>query len=200
MIICIGSQNKAKIIAVSKGFSNFPDLWMTSFKTTGLQFVLLPQSNNDQNKTTIDPLSNVSKMPMSLEETIKGAKNRAIKSYNYLTINYQKNIFGVGLESGLLQTNHVRTNYLNVSACSIFDGQTHALGFSPMFEYPQNVIDRILKGEESGAMQDIFGHTGKGRGGVISVLSNGILTRDNYDEMAVIMAITSFMNLKKQNI
>ena len=65
-----------------------------------------------------------------------------------------------------------------------------------MFEYPKIILDRILEGEESGKMQDHFGLQGKGREGVIGVFSKGIIDRDKYDEMAVIMAITNLLNSK----
>ena len=88
----------------------------------------------------------------------------------------------------------VDTKYMDVSICAIYDGKEYFIGFGPSFEYPQEVINRVLKGEELGYMEDIFGNTAKGRKGAIGVLTSGRVYRDELEEYAVIMALTKIVS------
>ncbi len=88
----------------------------------------------------------------------------------------------------------VDTKYMDASICAIYDGKTYYIGFSPSFEYPQIVVDRVLNGEELGYMEDIFGNTAKGRKGAIGVLTSGRVYRDELEEYAVIMALTKIVS------
>ena len=87
----------------------------------------------------------------------------------------------------------VETKYMDASICAIYDGNKFYIGFSPSFEYPQIVVDRVLDGEELGYMQDVFGNTAKGRKGAIGVLTSGRVYRDELEEYAVIMALTKIV-------
>ena len=71
----------------------------------------------------------------------------------------------------------VNTKYMDASICAIYDGKKYYIGFSPSFEYPKKVVDRVLNGEELGYMEDIFGNTAKGRKGAIGVLTAGRVNR-----------------------
>ena len=88
----------------------------------------------------------------------------------------------------------VETKYMDASICAIYDGEKYYIGFSPSFEYPQTVVDRVLDGEELGYMEDIFGNTAKGRKGAIGVLTDGRVYRDELEEYAVIMALTKIVS------
>lgn len=68
-------------------------------------------------------------------------------------LNMQKNMvgtcsFGVGIEAGMYSVPEVETKYMDASICAIYDGEKFYIGFSPSFEYPQAVVDRVLQGEE----------------------------------------------------
>ncbi len=102
--------------------------------------------------------------------------------------------FGVGIEAGMYEVKEVDTGYMDASICAIYDGKNYYLGFSPSFEYPQTVVNRVLKGEELGYMEDVFGSTAKGRKGAIGVLTNGRVYRDELEEYAVIMALTKIVS------
>ena len=102
--------------------------------------------------------------------------------------------FGVGIEAGMYPVQEVETKYMDASICAIYDGEKYYVGFSPSFEYPQNAVDRVLKGEEIGYMHDIFGNTAKGRKGAIGVLTSGRVYRDELEEYAVIMALTKIVS------
>ena len=88
----------------------------------------------------------------------------------------------------------VDTKYMDASICAIYDGNKFYIGFSPSFEYPQSVVNRVLLGEELGYMEDIFGNTAKGRKGAIGVLTAGRVYRDELEEYAVIMALTKIVS------
>ena len=102
--------------------------------------------------------------------------------------------FGVGIEAGMYPVEAVDTKYMDASICAIYDGEKYYIGFSPSFEYPQTVVDRVLQGEELGYMHDIFGNTAKGRKGAIGVLTSGRVYRDELEEYAVIMALTKIVS------
>ena len=102
--------------------------------------------------------------------------------------------FGVGIEAGMYEVLEVETGYMDASICAIYDGEKFYIGFSPSFEYPKTVVERVLKGEELGYMEDIFGNTAKGRKGAIGVLTSGRVYRDDLEEYAVIMALTKIVS------
>lgn len=93
----------------------------------------------------------------------------------------------------------VETQYMDSSICAIYDGKKYYIGFSPSFEYPQTVVNRVLQGEELGYMQDVFGNTAKGRKGAIGVLTAGRVYRDELEEYAVIMALTKIVSPETYN-
>ena len=101
--------------------------------------------------------------------------------------------FGVGIEAGMYPVEEVDTKFMDASICSIYDGENYYIGFSPSFEYPQKVVDRVLQGEELGFMEDVFGPTAKGRKGAIGVLTAGRIYRDELEEYAVMMALTKIV-------
>ena len=76
MKIIIGSKNPAKITAVKKAFSDSEVEWI---------FMDIP--------------SGVSEQPFSDDETIKGAKNRALNA-----LKEGNGVFGIGLEGGVQET------------------------------------------------------------------------------------------------
>lgn len=113
MKIHIGTLSPTKIEAIIKTVANykiFDGAEFESFKTD----------------------SGVAEQPMTLEETIQGAKNRA------------KNVFpgsnlGFGIESGLVAVTEAKTGYMNVTVCVIYDGKELHLGLASLFEYPKEV-------------------------------------------------------------
>lgn len=88
----------------------------------------------------------------------------------------------------------VETGYMDASICAIYDGSKYYIGFSPSFEYPKTVVERVLKGEELGLMEDVFGNTAKGRKGAIGVLTAGRVYRSELEEYAVMMALTKIVS------
>jgi inosine/xanthosine triphosphatase len=134
--------------------------------------------------------SGVRDQPIGLEETVGGAINRAKNAYS--------NGFdmSVGIESGLLETPHSLTGFLDLQWCAIYDGEKNTLGVSAGFEYPPLVIEEVLKGKEVGTIMDqITGVDKLGqKTGAISYLSRGMLDRTENTEQCVLMALIPRLN------
>lgn len=93
----------------------------------------------DFNKYTIEwkeVASEISEQPISLEETIQWAKNRARNAY--------EDKLSFGIEDGLMKVPYTKTGFMNVCVCAIFDGITYHLWLSSAFESPKKVMDLIL--------------------------------------------------------
>ena len=86
----------------------------------------------------IDAGSGVADQPKTLEETVIGAKNRAVAVFT-------DGDYGVGIEDGLMVVGGSLTGFMNICVCSFYDGKTHHLGLSPAFEYPPKAIGLVAK-------------------------------------------------------
>lgn len=134
--------------------------------------------------------SGVSDQPLGKEETIEGAVNRAKNAYS------PEFDLSVGIESGLMRAPHTITGYVDLQWCAIFDGEKLSLGVSAGFEYPPQVVEEVLKGQEVGkVMDEITGvdDLGKKRGAV-SFLTQGLLDRVGNSEQCVLMAMVPRIN------
>jgi inosine/xanthosine triphosphatase len=134
--------------------------------------------------------SGVPDQPLSLEQTIEGAINRAKNAYTPDTD------LSVGIESGLMETPHSLSGYLDLQWCAIYDGQKITLGVSAGFEYPPMVVKEVLKGKEVGEIMDrVTGVDKLGeKKGAVSLLTRGILNRTENTEQCVLMAMVPRMN------
>ncbi len=170
MLIKIGSKNKVKIKGTIDALRAF------SFDFTKTE--------------NFDVDSGVRDQPLTRQETIDGACNRAKKIW-------QNNSIAIGLEDGLIKVAQTKTGFMNVCVCSIFDGNTHSLGFSSAFELPQNVIDAVLnKNLNLSQACKYVGLTEKNNigtsDGIIGLLSKGVITRCDYVFQAVISALVAY--------
>ncbi len=193
MYISIGTRSQPKIAAVCSAFSRYPELCFRDGDT--LQFIILPAHKRDLAQTKgIDQVSKISYNPLTLEETVTGAKNRAYEAFQHCMQQHGSCDYGVGIEAGLFPVPGSESGYMDTSICAIYDGNSYAIGGSPIFEYPMVVTRRILKGEEAGLISDFFGDTAKGRPGVIGPLTDGRVNRDEFDQYAVLMALTRIVS------
>lgn len=191
MIISIGSRSLPKVAAVSRAFSRYPELWINE---DSVQFVIIPKEERGTSKgIEVDKISKISCSPLTLEETLLGAQNRAKEAYNYAQKSLGKCSYGVGVEAGVFPVSGINTGYFDTTVVAIYDGQEFFYGTSPMFEYPKAVIKRIVNGEEAGLIIDFFGETAKGREGVIGPLTNNRVYRDDFEEVGVLMAIAQII-------
>ncbi|OHA70933.1 MAG: hypothetical protein A3H01_00930 [Candidatus Wildermuthbacteria bacterium RIFCSPLOWO2_12_FULL_40_9] len=173
MKIKVGSKNEIKVGAVRDAFSEYKEF-------DGVEIV------------SVEADSEVSNQPKTLEETIRGAINRA------------KNAFGncdysVGLESGIFPVPNTKSGYMDVCMCAIYDGKEYHIGASPMFEYPKKLIDLIFKNnyevDDAAREMGITDNPRVGRAeGVIGILTGGVINRKMYSKIAVITALLHLRN------
>jgi inosine/xanthosine triphosphatase len=136
--------------------------------------------------------SGVSDQPVSLKETIKGAKNRAKKVFNNCDYSF-------GIESGLMKVPETKTGYMNASVCAIYDGKKFHLGIASCFEYPKEVVRLVFeKGLEISDASREIGLTEKKKvgyeEGTIGILTHGRLSSEEYYRHAVINALIHLEN------
>lgn len=83
MLISIGSRSIPKVTAITRAFSRYPELWVNN--TDKIEYIIMPKEvRKDENEgQQKDNFSGVSCNPMSLTETINGAKNRAKNAFEY---------------------------------------------------------------------------------------------------------------------
>ena len=83
MLISIGSRSIPKIAAITRAFSRYPELWIDN--SDKIEYIIMSKEvRKDENEgQQKDNFSGVSCNPMTLEETIKGAKNRAKNAYEH---------------------------------------------------------------------------------------------------------------------
>lgn len=172
MMVAVGSKNKAKLLAAKRTFGKF----FKGVKVTGFGVE-----------------SRVRAQPLSLEETIKGATNRAKAAWKKCRCD-----FSVGIEAGLFPVKGTQSGYMDVAAVAIFDGRKVYLGLSPSFEYPKKVVDKILKhGKEvSEVFSEEWNEDTRDIKGAIGRLTKGKVPRHALHEMGLLMALAPVINKK----
>ncbi len=175
MHISIGTQNKGKIQALQNALLNYDQY-------------------KDATVMGIDVDSGVDDQPIGLDAITQGAMNRAQKAFE--SGDYT---LGFGLESGIFEVPHTKSGYMDTSACAIYDGKQFHLGFSSCFEYPAKMIEKVLQeGKEItdaaldlGFADDPAFREGKG---MVGVLTKDKLTRIDYSEQGIHMAMIHLLN------
>jgi len=172
MRVAVGSTNPTKVKAVER---------------------VMRRIYGDVEVLGVEVESGVPDQPIGIEEIARGAINRAKRALEKTNAD-----LGVGIEAGIYPFPGTLTGYLNVHVCAVVspDGRI-TMGHGPGFEYPPVVIERILKrGVEAGiAMGELVRDPElKRKVGAIGVLSKGLLTRTELNEMAVLMAMIPRMN------
>lgn len=175
MRINVGSKNEVKVGAVREVIADYP--FLSGAEVVGL-----------------DVPSGVSSQPTSLDETIRGAINRAKACFVDCRLSF-------GIESGIVPVPHTKTGHMDVTACVIWDGREHHLGLSSLFECPKDVTELIMSGACD--MQTAFhrcGYTANpnlgSAEGAIGILTRGRVTRKDYTVQALRMALIHLENAK----
>jgi inosine/xanthosine triphosphatase len=170
-MIAVGSTNKIKVQAVEEAAQDYPVL-------AGLpvQAVAVPSGVADQ--------------PMSLEEIITGAKNRAKNAFHL----YPECRYSFGIESGLFQVNSVETGFLEASFCCIYDGKNNYVGMSCGFEVPKQILNFVLEKKmdlsQACLHSGITANTHLGSAeGLIGLLTKGRVNRKEYTRQAIVTAM-----------
>jgi len=171
MLVRVGSKNPVKLAAISAVMKKqFPDAIFESVAVASL----------------------VGDQPVGLEETLRGAKNRARAAF---AISPSCDL-AVALESGLVPVPEIRTGYMNLTACAIFNGSEIFVGLGPAFELPLEVTRLVVEeGLELDPAVRQAGLTDNARigyaQGLIGILSGGRVTREDYSRPAVSMALVA---------
>lgn len=176
MIIAVGSTNEAKVSAVKEVLMESPHL-------SQAEVLAFPAS------------SDVSEQPLSLSETIQGAKNRARNAFNSCA----HSVYSFGIESGLMETPDTSTGFLHVCACAIYDGTNYCIGLSTGFEVPPQILELIL--DKKMCLSKACLHSGISNNakigsteGLIGVLTKGKIDRKEYSKQCVLAAILQLEN------
>ena len=169
MIVQVGSENPVKVQATRNILSRF-------YKNIFISSVHVNSGVPDQ--------------PIGMDQTIKGAINRAREAC------LPGCDIGVGIESGLLEVPHTITGYVDMQWCALYDGDKTTLGVSSGFEYPPTVIEEVMGGKEVGDVMDqLTGVDNLGeKMGAISYLSKGNLNRTANTEQCILMAMIPRLN------
>lgn len=166
--IIIASQNPVKIQATLDGFkSMFPD---ENFKVKG-----------------VSAESGVKDQPMSDEETLRGAENRARKAMK----TYQQADYYVGIEGGAQEWNGELTTFAWVV---IRSGKKIGKARTATFFLPKKAAELIKNGKELGeAMDKMFNKSNsKQKEGAIGILTGGVIDRKALYTPAIISALIPF--------
>jgi len=164
--VAVGSKNPVKIEAVKTCFKNFFD----DVSVEAVEVETNPQ-------------------PIGIEETIRGAIKRGLEALRKTGAD-----LGVGIEAGLIKLEHTITGYINQHICAIIDkkGRT-TIGLSMGFEFPPEVVEKILSGEAKEAeeaMEEISGIKEIGsKTGAIGYLTEEKITRKDLCIQAIISAL-----------
>ena len=169
--IVVASLNPVKLRATDVAFGRlFPE---QRFSVSG---AALPSGVPDQ--------------PMSLEETMRGAKNRA----NNARAAYADARFWVGIEGGIDDTAMGMTCFARVHVLGA-EGR-EGLAQTAVFYLPREVASLVRQGLELGQADDqVFGReNSKQANGAIGILTDDVIDREAYYIHAMIMALVPFKN------
>lgn len=168
MKIAIGSTNPAKVTAVR---SVVEDVW------PGAE--LYP----------VDVTSGVSAMPLSDDECLVGARNRALGARRAVDAN-----LGIGLEGGVHRDS---VGLVLLGWVVVVDGNgREGVGGGARLPLPARIAERVLAGEELGpVMDELLGQRNvKQKGGAVGALTNGLVLRSETFAIAVAYALAPFVS------
>ncbi len=167
MKIGVGSTNKVKVGAVEEILQEY-----TKFKEAVV--------------SSVNAASLVSDQPLSLQETLRGAMNRAQQAFSDCD-------YGVGIESGLMAVPETKSGFMDVCTCVIFDGHEYYFGLSSAWEVPEDVMNYIKQGDDMDQAALKAGLTANARiggfEGLVGVVTEGKLVRKDYTKQAIRMAL-----------
>lgn len=167
--IAVGSRNPVKIQSAQAGFELvFPE---HQFTVVGL-----------------DVASEVSDQPMSSQETLQGAKNRAS---NLRLVAPEADYF-CGIEGGIEIIDE--TLFANAWIVVMDQAGKTTSGRSGSFALPAKVKRLVESGMELGTANDVvFKETNsKQQGGAVGSLTGGVITRQSLYEHAMALALVAF--------
>lgn len=167
MKIALGTENPTKITALEETLQEYEQL-----------------SSAEVISSRVD--TGVSEQPMTLDQTMLGAQNRARAVYSGCDLS-------VGIESGFLEAPLANGGLMEVTVCAIYDGNQVHYGFSSGFNCPEDIMKYVRRGKNLNDAAFLAGYTsnpevGKAEG-IIGVLTRGRVTRKEYTKQAIRMAL-----------
>ena len=168
--IIIASKNPVKVNSVKMAFQKvFPE------ETFEFEGVSVP--------------SNVSDQPVSDEETMIGASNRA----NNAMISIPNADYWIGIEGGIEKMKHGVGSF---SWIVVKSKNKEGKAKGNIFFLPKKVVELIDQGKELGDADDIVfgGNNSKQKNGSVGILTGDIITRTDYYYTALILALIPFKN------
>ena len=170
MRVAVGSKNPVKIEATRLAFEALwpEELWEVS---------------------GADVSSGVSSQPMSDEESIAGARNRARQAIEKTGADY-----GVGLEGGL---HKIGEHYFDCGwVVAINREGVEGIGSTAKILTPPRIMELIHQGMELGEANDVvFGTTNsKQNEGHFGLMTKNVITRADVYMQGVIMALSRFVH------
>lgn len=168
--VAIGSKNPVKINAVKEAFRL---VWPE--KRFTFEAIELPSGVSDQ--------------PMSDEESIIGARNRAKRSREILSAEY-----GVGIEGGMQKIGNKWWD-CGVIVVQRKDGK-EGTASSIRMEVPTKILNLIMQGMELGKACDLIFNkkNSKQNMGHFGLMTNGVISRQQGYRDGVIAALAVFLH------
>lgn len=168
--VAAGTRNPAKLKGIERAFREF----FGEVEVAG---------------TAVD--SGVPRQPIGLEETLRGALNRAARA-----LEAEKGDYGVGVEAGFFT---LAGTSIEVQIAAVVDPEGKVgVGLSPAFPLPPKFAEALERGE-AGELEEVvdrfFGRKGAGEAeGLVGLLTGGKVTREELTRLAVMMALVPFLN------
>lgn len=176
MIIAVGTTNKIKIKAITELLHDYPQLAHAEVKSFSVS-------------------SEIAEQPLSLEEIIRGAKNRAKNAFEAC----DSCSYSFGIESGLFEAIGTQTGFLEACICCIYDGVNHLIGLSCGFEVPPHILELVVEKNRDLAQAcfDAGVTTNEKLGsaeGLVGILSKGRIDRKEYTKQCIATALFQLEN------
>lgn len=169
--VAVGSRNPVKVRGVERAFKIFyPDVCV----------VAVP----------VKP--GVPAQPIGFNQILEGARNRAQEALKAC-----KNVdLGVGVEAGMYEVGGL---WFDVQATAIYDDEGYAsYGFSPAFQIPECFARKLVEGiagELEELVDEVYGTIDIGeKGGFVSLLTKGAVTREELTFYSTVMALVPRLN------
>ena len=207
--VAVGTTNPCKLGAVRAALARYPEVAAARGTGTGAE--------TERGWSAHKVASGVSEQPMSLEETARGARNRAAAAHAAAVEMHagarvpraggsattsaaaaaaaDGPVLALGIESGLFALEYDgRRRYYDVCVVSAYDGARHHLGLSCAFEIPQPILRHVLEeGMDLSQACNVSAITTDPKigehGGLIGLLSSSRITREEYTVQALNTAL-----------
>ncbi len=170
MNVAVGSHNPVKIESVRLGFEA---VW----------------KDGEHTVFGVSVLSGIAEQPMSDEESIIGARNRAKGALRESGAD-----FGVGLEGGL---HKLGGQYFDCGWIVVLDKEEReGIGSTARILTPPKIVELIEQGMELGAANDVFFNAvnSKQEQGHFGLMTNNAMTRTSAYRDGVIVALSRFLH------